>query len=63
MNLGELAQSLEGLKLILPMYRVSPQLFVTKEHIISDSASTSASVLPSFSGSGESVVLSGLVTV
>jgi hypothetical protein len=31
-----------------PMYRVSPQLFVTNEHIISDRASTS----PSFSSSG-----------
>lgn len=28
-----------------PMYRVSPQLFVTKEHIISDKASTSVSDL------------------
>jgi hypothetical protein len=35
--------------LCLPMYRVSPQLFVTKEHIISESASTPSSA--GFSGS------------
>lgn len=42
----------------LPMYRVSPQLFVTSEHIMSDRASTSVS--ESFCGSGEALVVRGV---
>lgn len=40
------------------MYRVSPQLFVTKEHIISDSASTSVS---SFCDPGDVAAVRGLI--
>ena len=36
-----LAVALETRGSIVPMYRVSPQLFVTREHIISDNSSTS----------------------
>ena len=36
----------------LPMYRVSPQLLVTREHIMSDSSSTSGLSL-SFVASGD----------
>ena len=45
------------------MYLVSPQLFVTREHIISESASTSSSLLPDFGGSGEGSALPGVETV
>ena len=41
------------------MYRVSPQLFVTKEHIISDSASTSSSGFSSWGGAGDAAELWG----
>ena len=44
--------------MIAPIYLVSPQLLVTKEHIISDSASISASVC--FSASRDDPVLCGL---
>lgn len=57
----------------LPMYRVSPDVFVTREHIISDRASTSSSFLGrgcssidmrfsslSLSGSGDVSVLRGV---
>ena len=44
----------------LPIYLVSPQLFVTKEHIISASASSSLSPLTFLGGSGEFVPLRGL---
>lgn len=44
-----------------PIYRVSPQLLVTSEHIISARASSSfASPLGRFSGSGDAVPLRGL---
>ena len=44
-----------------PIYLVSPQLLVTREHIISASASSSlGSPLVCFSGSGEAVPLLGL---
>jgi hypothetical protein len=53
-----------------PIYRVSPQLFVTKEHIMSESASTSSSdfseivlfLLSAFLlfGSGDAKVLRGV---
>jgi hypothetical protein len=44
-----------------PMYLVSPQLLVTREHIISARASSSLlSPLGSFSGSGDAVPLLGL---
>lgn len=42
----------------LPIYRVSPQLLVTSEHIISDNASTSVS--DSFCESGEVAAVCGL---
>jgi hypothetical protein len=45
---------------LIPMYLVSPQLFVTREHIISASASSSLSPLASLGGSGEAVPLRGL---
>lgn len=41
------------------MYRVSPQLLVTSEHIMSDSASTSSSGLFSCGGPGEADELCG----
>lgn len=40
------------------MYLVSPQLLVTREHIISDNASTSSS--PCFGGSGDFADAGGL---
>lgn len=40
------------------MYRVSPQLFVTSEHIMSDNASTSVS--DSFCDSGDVAAVCGL---
>src|SRR6266480_1526127 len=43
----------------VPIYLVSPQLFVTREHIISESTSTSCSLLPDFGGSGEGSPLPG----
>lgn len=42
----------------LPMYRVSPQLFVTREHIMSDRPSTSVS--DSFCDSGDVAAVRGL---
>jgi hypothetical protein len=58
------------LSIIIPMYRVSPQLLVTKEHIISERASTSSSdfsgvVLFRLSpfldcGSGDAILLLGV---
>jgi len=47
---------------MVPIYLVSPQLFVTREHIISESASTSSSLLPDFGGSGEGSPLPGVET-
>lgn len=46
----------------VPIYLVSPQLFVTREHIISERASTSSSFLPDFGGSGEGSALAGVET-
>lgn len=46
------------LNMRIPMYRVSPQLFVTREHIISDSPSTSVS--DSFGELGEVAAVCGL---
>lgn len=42
----------------IPIYRVSPQLLVTNEHIMSDSASTSVS--DSFCDSGDVAAVCGL---
>lgn len=46
-----------------PIYLVSPQLLVTKEHIMSESASTSSSFAASFGGSGDVTALVGLSNV
>ena len=46
----------------VPIYLVSPQLFVTREHIMSERASTSSSFLPDFGGSGDGSPLAGVET-
>ena len=58
MNLQTMSESGHATLQSIPIYLDSPQLFVTSEHIMSESASTSSS--GSLGGSGEVVELFGV---